>query len=472
MGSQVVTTRRANVAAVGLCMLILTLATAASAWAASANLVKDINPDEFSFGSSPKGITEVAGIGYFSATDGTHGTEVWRTNGVAAGTRLVKDINTFGNSSPQWLANVGGTLFFEAFELDHGAELWKSNGTIAGTRLVRDIDPDSGQGSNPEQITDVNGTAYFRADDGQGYELWKSDGTGPGTLRVRNIFPGSTGSFPNQLTNVGGTLFFTADNGSHGIELWKSNGTTAGTQMVKNINTADGGARDSDPNDLTAFNGALYFSATDAAGGTELWRSDGTAAGTTRVRNIAPGIANSTPSELTVVGPWLLFSAAASGGDRELWRTDGTAAGTRRVADIFAGVPGSFPIQLANVGGMLFFSATEPDHGRELWRSNGTAAGTVLVRDIRGVDQFGANNDSNPAEITDVAGTAFFRADTDAGGIELWKSDGTFAGTGQVRDINPGAGDSFPLGLAAVNGMLLFNAFTPTIDEELWRGIP
>ena len=42
-------------------------------------------------------------------------------------------------------------------------------------------------------------------------------------------------SDPSSLTGVGGTLFFTADDGIHGRELWKSDGTKAGTVLVKDI---------------------------------------------------------------------------------------------------------------------------------------------------------------------------------------------------------------------------------------------
>ena len=41
-----------------------------------------------------------------------------------------------------------------------------------------------------------------------------------------------------------------------------------------------------------------------------------------------------------------------------------------------------FPQWLIEVDGTLFFSAGDPDHGIELWKSDGTTAGTVLVRDI------------------------------------------------------------------------------------------
>src|SRR4051812_4942665 len=41
----------------------------------------------------------------------------------------------------------------------------------------------------------------------------------------------------SNLTAVGGSLFFSASDGVHGGELWKSDGTPAGTGMVKDINS-------------------------------------------------------------------------------------------------------------------------------------------------------------------------------------------------------------------------------------------
>jgi ELWxxDGT repeat protein len=75
-------------------------------------------------------------------------------------------------------------------------------------------------------------------------------------------------SDPQFLTEVNGTLYFSANDGADGTELWKSDGTAAGTVMVKNINSSGS----SDPQFLTEVNGNLYFSANDGANGTEPWR--------------------------------------------------------------------------------------------------------------------------------------------------------------------------------------------------------
>ena len=77
---------------------------------------------------------------------------------------------------------MGGTLFFTAQDGVHGQELWKSGGSSAGTVLVKDINP--GHGSAASSLTAVGGTLFFTADDGvHGQELWTStaaDGHRPG----------------------------------------------------------------------------------------------------------------------------------------------------------------------------------------------------------------------------------------------------------------------------------------------------
>ena len=110
--------------------------------------------------------------------------------------------------------------------------------------------------------------------------------------------------------NVGGTLFFNSDDDAeHGEELWKTDGTKAGTKLVKDINTTVPGAN-SFPENLTAVGHTLFFQATDGTHGVELWKSNGTEAGTRMVKDIDPNASDpSDPQYLTGSGGRVYFQA-------------------------------------------------------------------------------------------------------------------------------------------------------------------
>jgi ELWxxDGT repeat protein len=458
-------------------------------------MVLDINPgDASSFPSYPSQMVAIGSTTYFAANDGVHGIELWKSDGTAAGTTLVKDIDPGSvGSGPLWLTNVNGTLFFRAGDRVNGTELWKSDGTATGTVLVKDIRPGSAS-SHLTYLTNVNGTLFFSANDGtNGTELWKSDGTAAGTTLVKDIYPGTKQSYwwgyggdkyyfdhpnsssPNNLTNVNGTLFFTANDGVNARELWKSDGTAAGTVLVKDIYV---GSTSSSPNNLTNVNGTLFFSARSFINEEELWKSDGTAAGTTLVKDINPGNNSSSPGNLTNVNGTLFFSANDGTNGTELWKSDGTAAGTTLVKDISPGsgwmgnwygyfyAPfSSYPGNLTNVNGTLFFTAYDGTNGWELWKSDGTAAGTNLVKDIfpgsHYVEWYGYfPNSSYPGNLTNVNGTLFFTAD-DGTGTKLWQSDGGEADTVLVANL-------VASGLTNVNGTLFFSADDGVHGQELW----
>ena len=117
-----------------------------------------------------------------------------------------------------------------------------------------------------------------------------------------------------------------------------------------------------------------YFRATTCAEGGELWRTDGTAAGTTMVKDLNPGAAGSEPTWLTCCKSGstetLFFRATGVGTGVELYKSDGTAAGTVLVKDIETGAGNSTPVYLQCIGGKVYFSANTSASGRELWCSH------------------------------------------------------------------------------------------------------
>jgi len=103
----------------------------------------------------------------------------------------------------------------------HGVEVWVTDGTAAGTYLVKDINPDGDFTPYGMLLTAANGHIYFQADDGiSGLELWKTDGTEEGTIMVADINPGPAGSEAVHFVQLGDQLLFSADDGAHGAELW------------------------------------------------------------------------------------------------------------------------------------------------------------------------------------------------------------------------------------------------------------
>ena len=130
----------------------------------------------------------------------------------------------------------------------HGRELWKSDGTAAGTVLVKDINPGtSGARTAGPEPDERRATLFFTANDG-GHaraSCGRATAPPPGTVLVKDINPGTAGSDPrSNLTRVnGGTLFFTRQRRGARPELWKSDGTAAGTVLVKDINPGVGGRR-------------------------------------------------------------------------------------------------------------------------------------------------------------------------------------------------------------------------------------
>lgn len=212
---------------------------------------------------------------------------------------------------------------------------------------------------------------------------------------------------------------------------------------------------------FTLFNGEYYFSANDGVShGREIWKTDGTTAGTVFYLDVIVGINGSNPEQFNVVGSNLTFVADHDTVGRELFKTNGS--GNLGLIRNIHPTGDSNPLEVTNIDNTLYFSADDGSVGRELWKSNGnTSLGTTLVKDIN------TSGNSNPSKFIKIGAEIFFIADDGINGVELWKTDGSPVGTDMVKNINP-TGSSNPDHLIEYNGKLYFTANDGINGTELW----
>ncbi|QHT70450.1 T9SS type A sorting domain-containing protein [Rhodocytophaga rosea] len=446
---------------------------------AQPTLVKDINTDpDYIYNNSlwPENLTAINGVVYFTGSSEKTGRELWRSDGTAAGTYQVKDINPgISSSNPSYLLNVNGTLFFIAnyrlyYNSDEsgpnpdagkgsGFELWKSDGTFTGTIKLGDfslVNREYGWLDNiPVRLMNVNGTLFFTANNSfDTYTLYKSDGTPAGTQPVTQVQVSEQYYYSNAFLGSAGKYVYynQLDPGSEdGHEsLWRTDGTPAGTIRLLGPTAEESYSLLSHSFNV---NGTLFFSAPGPLG-QELWKSNGTPEGTLLVKDIVPGPEGSDPTPLGASANILYFST-----DNALWKSDGTAQGTVLVKN---GIFSSGAV--AGPGGQVYFSAQDATHGYELWKSDGTTQGTMLVKDINpGVATSSISN------IRYMNGMLYFIANDGVNGRALWKSDGTLAGTLMVKDINPGTDNNAIAGLTVAQNTLFFSGQTTQNKPNLWK---
>jgi ELWxxDGT repeat protein len=366
---------------------------------------------------------------YFGGEDGA----LWKTDGTPAGTVRIKSISKY---APNALYVVGNRLVFRvyAYTPNPTEELWSSDGTPEGTLKL------SGALWFP-YFSVQDGRLYFVAEgDKDGQELWVTDGTPQNTraltrLPRRDAFYSQAQGHFLELPRVaaGKRFVFMTDDGLDGVEPWVTDGTVEGTHLLKDLCPSD--CEDVAEVWDQTLPGLVFLTVTEPNSGNELWVTDGTEAGTRLVRDICPGSCDAHPYTPFVMKDRLLFVADDGVDGYELWATDGTAANTTWSSDFpYArpwGTPGHDQFDGTVAGDQLLFRGPGLE-GYELWRADGTGpSGTRLVRDISKADIGG----SDPGRLMALGDQAFFFTYSFYGlsDITLWKSDGTYPGTVQVR---------------------------------------
>jgi large repetitive protein len=379
---------------------------------------------------------------------------------------LVKNINTAPgsfpgtkpSSTPVFKADLNGIAFFIADDGVHGNELWRSDGTEEGTSMVKDINPGI-NGSFIAEIIVSNGTLFFPAGDAEhGMELWKSDGTEEGTVLVADIFPGGLGSNPEGLTSNDETVFFSAITSATGRELWRSDGETNGTALIKDINPGSAG---SDPDMLSYVGNHLYFGATTTEYGHELWKSDGLSGNAELVVDSYTGEQGVKITELIVLDDKIIFTTIVPEyyhGELQpyfrwgkMWASNIMNPSPDVISDFAESGTGWYPTNFTYHDHKLFFVQTTSDDmftSPVIWITDGTAPGTRPVEETQDKTRYAQGLVSYHGDLY------FFSHVNDSGyNFQMGKTDGTSEGTIMIRSSlnDPSGNMHWTISTAVVN---------------------
>lgn len=441
---------------------------------AGTTLVADLMPGTLS--SGPGQLVAAGGQMCFVASDSGGVPQIYVDHlGNGVGTGFSTRITSFSiddNTLPSLVGAAGEHLIYTAPAGDQ-IGLWSvlvasgSTTPPSPTLLMRLISSPVGAGFGGSDATSLGGWLYFAADDGvRGRELWRTDGTPAGTTMVIDLVAGPLGSDPAALVPVNGKLFFSAVTPEAGREPWVWD--IDGPRPLGNLNASGAGTAGSSPDGFMVLGSQVVFVATDPSRGRELWTTSvsGDATTTQPLLDISPGSADGVPGAFRPVriGSHIYFAARDAAGGTELWRTDGTPQGTDRHADIRSGPSGSEPVQLLESAGRLVFQAVTDDSGYRLWIAEPADAGVLGVprrlSNVAFTDDDAINRSSaRPCvHLPAAGGVLVFPGFRLATGLELHRVTSPTAYAELVRDIRLGTLGSSPSQFARLGDGAVFSA--------------
>jgi trimeric autotransporter adhesin len=319
--------------------------------------ITDLNPN-VTLGISYNAIGVVGDIFYFSASDGQHGYELWRTDGTAGGTYMLRDINqNIASSNPELMFGVGNYLYFLADDVSHGKEIWRTNGT--NTNLFADLNFGYGinhvYGSSISKKVEYKGDYYTNITG----NLFRFGKDGSLTSLNQNI------SHLSNLTVFKDSLFYLKNY----KEIWKSDGTEIGSKKVFHLDSTGHGVMEIGISKFTTIDTCLFFTS-DV--GTKLWKTNGKKNNAVMIYEFGrveiPNDWSTTFSkDMYACNKKLFFLRDNHTSNRnELWVSNGSTSGTFMLVDQLFGVLGCY-------NNKIYFTKDN-----KLWQSDGTLAGTVI----------------------------------------------------------------------------------------------
>ncbi len=457
--------------------------------------------------------------GYFVGNDGgANGAQIWSTDGTASGTTPVTNLGASGTTlSPSLYGLFASLVIFSRVDPAGNDQLYSTDGTTSGTQALTSL---TGPYSSVSSDFLVVGSKFYFATQGvvggvAAGQIWVSDGTTAGTHAVANSSGNSLALYhPHGFALIGTSFLYVSDG-----QLWSVDTTSDTIAAVTPLGGLTFAGNVSENAGLIAMSGyVLCIVANNNA--QELWRSDGTSAGTYRVVVANPGPVSFNSQQyplLQKVGNRVLFIGSDAQYGSQLWSSDGTAANTVRLTDATepANVTFSIAIYHASLAGIAYLSM--PDGAQtttwSLWRTDGTAAGTMRLpatlpsvdQSEPGLTQVTGDGTAVYVEIHDaslntslfkyepaadrvtslksglststsdgfmfVSGGLYFSSTDPVLGDEPWFSDGTPGGTQLLGDLNPQVQDrdSSPDEFVNFNGLLAFVADDGVHGRELWQ---
>lgn len=339
------------------------------------SLLKDITPGTNS--SQPAYLTALDDKVYFVATDSAYGREIWVTDGTPAGTTLAYDLSPGAASgNPAYLiASKSGHLFFERSNKIYAA-LPGSAPVLLNAPPYVDLEPDFKTLGN-KIVPFKNGVA-FAAQDGSfadSTQIWVSDGTPGGTIKVANYVSTSFGG-TYALVALEDKVLFAINNAFAPEDAVNGMYATTGVpgEVVKIVD-APGQSNNKLPERfMPADNNTLYFY---TFGG--MYVTDGTEAGTIKLTNsLQPYLSQNDPYPFAFLQGTALFQAEGSFPTTNIYKSDGTVAGT----SILKNISESFVEQFVRYRNKIFFvSGISNSYEAKIWESDLSAAGTKSLYD-------------------------------------------------------------------------------------------
>ncbi len=298
-------------------------------------------------------------------------------------------------SIPHGFAPLHDVVVFAAQPDDYADRLFVTDGSAAGTHEL--TAPCAARvGGEIRLLFAGRERAYYLSSCQSGSSaIWGTDGLSPAT-RLLNLVPqggaddepdlGVTPSGLDRWVEVNGVSYFLLGGRLGPLELWKTDGTPAGTRLVRaldeNSGAAAGGLAATADGRLVL---AAYASLSWDEHEIQFWRSDGTAAGTHLGRTLSTF---STGFSFPMFGHSdagvLLWMEGETYSSSELWFSDGSESGTARLAEFHAlnswtDSSGGFKVD----GRSVYFIATSNGQ-RSIWRSDLTPETTRPIVNVTG----------------------------------------------------------------------------------------